>query len=150
MAPRVFGWIKVDWQVFVLLFLYKALRITGIDDRRYWNHVSSEESRVMQRFSVPAGSYSLFFKLQLGKTSKKLWPSNLQRRSTFDIDWPASGVGMLLASTKEIGGITMLVTLVVDSNKYCTTEAQIFHDARLIVTHTKCGVCLELCVILPQ
>jgi hypothetical protein len=23
----------------------KGLRITGIDDRRYWNHVSTEESR---------------------------------------------------------------------------------------------------------
>lgn len=23
----------------------KALRITGIDDRRYWNHIATEESR---------------------------------------------------------------------------------------------------------
>lgn len=23
----------------------KALRITGIDDRRYWNHIPTEESR---------------------------------------------------------------------------------------------------------
>ncbi|KAK9291403.1 hypothetical protein L1049_019350 [Liquidambar formosana] len=66
----------------------KALRITGIDDRRYWNHIPTEESRFhtiayLQQiwwleidgeleFQFPTGSYSLFFRLQLGKTSKRL------------------------------------------------------------------------------
>ncbi|XVF22624.1 hypothetical protein REPUB_Repub12eG0187300 [Reevesia pubescens] len=65
-----------------------ALRITGIDDRRYWSHISTEESRYPSvaylqqiwwfevngelEFQFPAGTYRLFFRLQLGKSSKKL------------------------------------------------------------------------------
>ncbi|TYJ08750.1 hypothetical protein E1A91_A11G094500v1 [Gossypium mustelinum] len=66
----------------------KALTITGIDDRRYWTHISTEESRYptvayLQQiwwfqvdgeveFGFPVGTYSLFFRLQLGKSSKRL------------------------------------------------------------------------------
>ncbi|RWR86623.1 F-box domain-containing protein [Cinnamomum micranthum f. kanehirae] len=66
----------------------KAMGITGIDDRRYWNYIPTEESRFrtvayLQQtwwfevdgevgFRFPAGSYSLFFRLQLGRASKRL------------------------------------------------------------------------------
>ncbi|XP_068650013.1 F-box protein PP2-A13-like [Aristolochia californica] len=66
----------------------KALSITGIDDRRYWNYIPTEESRFhtvayLQQiwwfevdgeveFPFPAGRYSVFFRLQLGRASKKL------------------------------------------------------------------------------
>lgn len=66
----------------------KAMRITGIYDRRYWNHIPTGESRFhtiayLQQiwwlevdgeleFLFPAGTYSIFFRLQLGKTSKRL------------------------------------------------------------------------------
>ncbi|KAH9732865.1 F-box protein PP2-A13 [Citrus sinensis] len=66
----------------------KALAITGIDDRRYWTHISTEESRFQSvaylqqiwwfevdgefEFQFPVGTYSLFFRLQLGKPSKRL------------------------------------------------------------------------------
>ncbi|KAJ9139922.1 hypothetical protein P3X46_030614 [Hevea brasiliensis] len=66
---------------------YKALKITGIDDRRYWNHMSSGESRFHMiaylqqiwwfevvgeiEFEFPPDTYSLFFRLQLGKASKR-------------------------------------------------------------------------------
>ncbi|XP_056693543.1 F-box protein PP2-A13 isoform X1 [Spinacia oleracea] len=66
----------------------KALSITGIDDRRYWNHIPTEESSRFQtvayllqiwwfevcgelEFKFPAGTYSLFFRIQLGKSSKR-------------------------------------------------------------------------------
>ncbi|GKU89379.1 hypothetical protein SLEP1_g3523 [Rubroshorea leprosula] len=65
----------------------KALKITGIDDRRYWNHIPTEESRFQTvaylqqiwwfevegelEFEFPSGSYSLFFRLHLGKPSKR-------------------------------------------------------------------------------
>lgn len=65
----------------------KALSITGIDDRRYWNRIPNEESRFQTvaylvqmwwlevtgelEFKFPPGTYSLFFRLQLGKSSKK-------------------------------------------------------------------------------
>ncbi|KAI4328732.1 hypothetical protein L6164_021065 [Bauhinia variegata] len=66
----------------------KALKITGIDDRRYWNHISTDESRFqtvayLQQiwwlevegdidFQFPSGQYSVYFRLQLGKSSKRL------------------------------------------------------------------------------
>lgn len=66
----------------------KALRITGIDDRRYWNHISTEESRFHTvaylhqiwwlevegdiDFQFPVGTYSVYFRLHLGRSSKKL------------------------------------------------------------------------------
>ncbi|KAE8704673.1 F-box protein PP2-A13 [Hibiscus syriacus] len=65
----------------------KALKITGIDDRRYWNHIPTEESRFetvayLQQiwwfevvgeleFEFSPGSYSLFFRLHLGKPSRR-------------------------------------------------------------------------------
>ncbi|GLT77595.1 hypothetical protein SLA2020_491630 [Shorea laevis] len=66
----------------------KALTITGIDDRRYWSHISTEESRFptvayLQQiwwfevggeleFQFLVGTYSVFFRLQLGRSSKRL------------------------------------------------------------------------------
>lgn len=65
----------------------KAMSITGIEDRRYWNHIPSDESRFKTvaylvqiwwfevsgqlDFKFPAGTYSLFFRLQLGRSSKR-------------------------------------------------------------------------------
>ncbi|XP_022924583.1 F-box protein PP2-A13-like [Cucurbita moschata] len=67
---------------------WKALSITGIDDRRYWNHISTEESRFQTiaylqqtwwlevngelKFQFPEGRYAVFFRLHLGKPSKRL------------------------------------------------------------------------------
>lgn len=66
----------------------KALSITMIDDRRYWNYVPTEESRFrtvayLQQiwwlevggeldFYFPQGTYSLYFRLHLGRASRRL------------------------------------------------------------------------------
>ncbi|KAL4018757.1 hypothetical protein IC575_022377 [Cucumis melo] len=65
----------------------KALKITGIDDRRYWNYIPTDESRYGSvaylkqiwwveiggelEFELPKGKYSVYFRVQLGKSSKK-------------------------------------------------------------------------------
>ncbi|XP_055815015.1 F-box protein PP2-A13-like [Solanum dulcamara] len=65
----------------------KGMVITGIDDRRYWNHIPTDESRFQTvaylqqiwwlevdgdlEFQFPEGTYSLFFRLQLGKATKR-------------------------------------------------------------------------------
>ncbi|KAM7275162.1 hypothetical protein ACFE04_017028 [Oxalis oulophora] len=67
----------------------KALSITGIDDRRYWNNIPTDESRFQTvaylqqiwwfevdgefEFPFPTGTYSVFFRLQLGRSSKRLF-----------------------------------------------------------------------------
>lgn len=66
---------------------WNGMVITGIDDRRYWSRVNGEESRFptvayLQQtwwfevhgeidFPFPSGSYSLFFRLQLGSAYKR-------------------------------------------------------------------------------
>ncbi|KAJ4874040.1 F-box protein PP2-A14 [Raphanus sativus] len=65
----------------------KAMKITGFDDRRYWERISSDESRFGSiaylrqvwwlevvgnvRFEFAPGKYSIFFKIHLGKPLKK-------------------------------------------------------------------------------
>ncbi|KAG0488556.1 hypothetical protein HPP92_007367 [Vanilla planifolia] len=66
----------------------KALLITGIDDRRYWNYIPTEESRFRSvaylqqiwwfevggeiEFCFPPGTYTLYFRLHLGRPSRRL------------------------------------------------------------------------------
>ncbi|XP_043707562.1 F-box protein PP2-A15-like isoform X1 [Telopea speciosissima] len=66
----------------------KALSITGIEDRRYWNWIPTEESRFhvvaflqqiwwfeldgLVKFPFPAGMYTLSFRLHLGRFFKRL------------------------------------------------------------------------------
>jgi len=66
----------------------KAMSITGIEDRRYWSWIPTEESKFrvvaylqqiwwfevvgLVKFSFPAGAYSLLFRLQLGRPFRRL------------------------------------------------------------------------------
>ncbi|KAJ8615275.1 hypothetical protein MRB53_034647 [Persea americana] len=66
----------------------KAMLITGIEDRRYWSWIQTEESRFpvvaylqqiwwfevdgSLKFRFPAGVYTLSFRLHLGRFSKRL------------------------------------------------------------------------------
>ncbi|RWW23587.1 hypothetical protein BHE74_00045857 [Ensete ventricosum] len=81
-------WLEKNSGGIFMLISSKALLITGIDDRRYWNYIPTEESRFhtvayLQQtwwfevdgeidFFFPAGSYSLFFRLHLGRATKRL------------------------------------------------------------------------------
>ncbi|KZV36492.1 hypothetical protein F511_15997 [Dorcoceras hygrometricum] len=91
---------------------WKGLKITGIDDRRYWSHVSTDESRFhtiayLQQIwwlevegsldlEFPRGTYSLFFRLQLGRPSKRLVGS---RRSEKIHGWNVKPVQFQLESS---------------------------------------------------
>ncbi|KAK6926284.1 Phloem protein 2-like [Dillenia turbinata] len=66
---------------------WKGMKITGIDDRRYWSHIPTDESRFQTiaylqqmwwfevegelEFQFPPGIYSVYFRLQLGKATKR-------------------------------------------------------------------------------
>ncbi|KAF5196832.1 F-box protein pp2-a15 [Thalictrum thalictroides] len=66
----------------------KAMSITGIEDRRYWNWIPTDESRFhviaylqqiwwfeldgAVKFPFPAGVYTLSFRLHLGRFSRRL------------------------------------------------------------------------------
>ncbi|XP_004248570.1 F-box protein PP2-A13 [Solanum lycopersicum] len=81
-------WIDKNNGGVCLAICSKGMRITGIDDRRYWNYISTDESRFQTvaylqqmwwlevggdlEFQFPVGTYSLFFRLQLGRVTKRL------------------------------------------------------------------------------
>ncbi|XP_010509455.1 PREDICTED: F-box protein PP2-A15-like [Camelina sativa] len=66
----------------------RGMAITGIEDRRYWNWIATDESRFhvvaylqqiwwfevdgIVRFNLPPGVYCLSFKIHLGRFSKRL------------------------------------------------------------------------------
>ncbi|KAL7107174.1 hypothetical protein ACP275_06G037600 [Erythranthe tilingii] len=70
---------------------WKGMKITGVDDRRYWSHISTHESRFQTiaylqqiwwleiegdlEFEFPVGTYSVFFRLHLGRASSSKAPS---------------------------------------------------------------------------
>ncbi|KAJ6386499.1 hypothetical protein OIU78_016418 [Salix suchowensis] len=154
---------------------YKALRITGIDDRRYWNHISSEESRFSTiaylqqiwwlevvgelEFEFPAGTYSLLFKLHLGKISKKFG------RRACNVDqvhgWDVKPVRFQLSTSNgqqassecylhQQGnwGHYHVGEFVVD-NKNTPMKLR-FSMMQIDCTHTKGGVCLDSVLICPS
>ncbi|KAJ0968331.1 hypothetical protein J5N97_025248 [Dioscorea zingiberensis] len=83
-----------------LLISSRAFSITGIDDRRYWNYIPTEESRFQTvaylqqiwwfevggeiEFCFPKGTYSLFFRVHLGRVSKRLGHDPLAPNTSMD------------------------------------------------------------------
>ncbi|KAF3788010.1 F-box protein PP2-A13 [Nymphaea thermarum] len=80
-------WLEKTTGAVCLSISSRAMSITGIDDRRYWNYIPTDESRFREvaylqqiwwfevdgelEFQFPAGTYSLYFRIQLGRASKR-------------------------------------------------------------------------------
>ncbi|KAL4379556.1 hypothetical protein GQ457_02G000570 [Hibiscus cannabinus] len=153
----------------------KALTITGIDDRRYWNHISTEESRYptvayLQQtwwlevdgeleFQFPAGTYSLFFRLQLGKSSKRLgrWVCNTEHVHGWDIKpvqfQLTTSDGQHAVSRCHLGSPGMWVLyhvgdFVVKKSNASTKIS--FSLTQINCTHTKGGLCVDAALIYPS
>ncbi|BAF15519.1 F-box protein PP2-A13 [Oryza sativa Japonica Group] len=153
----------------------KAMAITGIDDRRYWSHLSTEESRFhhvayLQQiwwlevageidFCFPAGSYSLFFRLQLGRPHKYMgrrvygyesihgWnikPTRFQL-STSD-DQQATSQYYLNEPGNWI--LYHVGDFVVSSSDQLTNLK--FSMMQIDCTHTKGGLCVDSVFIYPK
>lgn len=79
-------WMEKERGGMCMLVSWKGMKITGIDDRRYWSHIPTLQSRFHTiaylkqiwwlevegdvEFEFPPGSYSLFFNLHLGRPPK--------------------------------------------------------------------------------
>ncbi|MBA0702623.1 hypothetical protein Goari_022377, partial [Gossypium aridum] len=190
----------------------KAMKITGIDDRRYWNHIPTEESRVFGpnleakgefgwavrlpavsvkivvavrldtvailfetvaylqqiwwfevvgelEFEFPPGSYSVFFRLHLGKPSKRFG------RRVCNLDqvhgWNTKPVRFQLSTSTghQISSECYLYEpgnwvhyhagdfVIDDSNP--TTKIK-FSMMQIDCTHTKGGLCVDSVFIYPS
>ncbi|KAI7729381.1 hypothetical protein M8C21_018642 [Ambrosia artemisiifolia] len=153
----------------------KSLMITGIDDRRYWNHIPSDESRFPTvaylkqiwwvevggevEFRFPAGAYTLAFKLRLGKVIKR---NGRRICSTEDVHgWgvkpvelkaTTAGCGQhivskhFLATTGDWEYHRVGEFIVNDSN---TPTKVKFSLTQIDCTHTKGGLTIDSVVICP-
>ncbi|KAK8714715.1 hypothetical protein V6N13_042064 [Hibiscus sabdariffa] len=153
----------------------KALKITGIDDRRYWNQIPTEESRFeivayLQQiwwfevvgeleFEFPPGSYSVFFRLHLGKPSRRFG------RRVCNVDqvhgWNMKPVRFQLSTStgQEAASECCLYEpgnwvhyhagdFVVDDSVSPTKIK--FSMMQIDCTHTKGGLCVDSVLIYPS
>ncbi|XP_047162637.1 F-box protein PP2-A13-like [Vigna umbellata] len=159
----------------VCLFMSsKSLKITGIDDRRYWNYIPTEESRFKSvaylqqmwwvevvgelEFEFPVGSYSLVFRLQLGKASKRLG------RRVCNVDqvhgWDIKPVRFQLSTSDGQHSLSECYLqgpgewvyyhvgdFVVEKPNEPTIMK--FSLAQIDCTHTKGGLCVDSAIICP-
>ncbi|WRX09115.1 Phloem protein 2-like - like 1 [Theobroma cacao] len=197
----------------------KALTITGIDDRRYWSHISTEESRCVYHlassdfslclsiftshdsrvkeasnqdsdlrprstlagipyptvaylqqiwwfevdgeleFQFPAGTYCLFFRLQLGKSSKRLGRRfcNAEHVHGWDIK-PArfqltTSDGQRAVSQCYLDNpgnwVLYHVGDFIVENPNALTKIK-FSMTQIDCTHTKGGLCVDTALIYPS
>ncbi|CAI9093944.1 OLC1v1029560C1 [Oldenlandia corymbosa var. corymbosa] len=152
-----------------------GLAITGIDDRRYWSRLQTEESRFRSvaylqqtwwfevdgdfEFPFTAGTYSLFFRLQLGKTSKRFGRRVCNTEHVHG--WDVKPVRFQLSTSdgqnatsqcyiKEPGKWTCYHAgdfTVVDPS---TPTKVKFSMTQIDCTHTKGGLCVDSVCVYPS
>ncbi|XP_028208764.1 F-box protein PP2-A12-like [Glycine soja] len=153
----------------------KGLSITGIDDRRNWNHIPTDESRFSSvaylqqiwwfevdgevEFPFPAGKYSVFFRIHLGRAGKRFgrrvcntehvhgWDKKPVRFQLWTSD------GQYVASQCFLNGPGKWIYyhagdfVVEDGN--ASTKVK-FSMTQIDCTHTKGGLCLDSVLIYPS
>uniref|UniRef100_A0A1D1XR76 F-box protein PP2-A13 n=2 Tax=Anthurium amnicola TaxID=1678845 RepID=A0A1D1XR76_9ARAE len=158
-----------------ILISSKALSITGIDDRRHWNYILTGESRFhtvayLQQiwwfqvdgeieFCFPPGPYKMFFRLQLGRSSKRLGRRicNLEHIHGWDVKPVrfelSTSDGQLVRSQcflDEPGNwIHYQVGEFVVVNSDVPTKVK-FSLTQIDCTHTKGGLCVDSVLICPR
>ncbi|KAE8658508.1 F-box protein PP2-A11 [Hibiscus syriacus] len=153
----------------------KGLHVTGIDDRRYWNHIPTDESRFHStaylqqiwwfevdgevEFPFPPGSYSVFFRLQLGRASKRFGRRiiNSENIHGWDIKpvrfklWTSDGQYATSQCTLNEPGKWFHYHMgdfnVENSNSWTKIKLSM---TQIDCTHTKGGLCLDSAVIYPS
>ncbi|KAL9225290.1 hypothetical protein vseg_001235 [Gypsophila vaccaria] len=153
---------------------WKGLKITGINDRRYWSHIPTEESRFHSvaylqqvwwleaegeiEFNFPVGTYSVFFRLQIGKTAKSFG------RRVCNLDhahgWATKPVRFQLSVSnghcvtsecvlKEFGNWKNYHAGNFTVGNHHVPVKIKFSMAQVDCTHTKGGLCLDSVLICP-
>ena len=204
------AWVDKRTSDLCLCLSVKGLSVTGIDDRRYWNHIPSDESRwvfslayvclftsVLNRsslvlvlmkcfwwfpcrfssvaylqhvwwfqvdgeieFPFPAGTYSVFFRLHLGKPGKRFgWKvCNTEQIHGWDIKpvqfqiWTEDGQhSSSQCKLTEPGTWSHYHAgdFVVGKSKSSSTKLK-FSMTQIDCTHTKGGLCVDSVIVYPS
>ncbi|XP_010553499.1 PREDICTED: F-box protein PP2-A12-like [Tarenaya hassleriana] len=153
-----------------------GLSITCFDDRRYWSHIPTDESRFssiayLQQiwwfevdgeidFPFPAGTYSVFFRLQLGRPVKRFGRRvcNTDQVHGWDIKpvrfqlWTEDGqYSTSQCMLTKLGNWTRYHAgdFVVEKSKRSSTKIK-FSMTQIDCTHTKGGLCLDSVIVCPS
>ncbi|KAL9671143.1 hypothetical protein QQ045_008709 [Rhodiola kirilowii] len=153
----------------------KGLAITGVDDRRYWSHLPTEESRfgtvayLMQtwwlevegeiEFPLPVGTYSVLFRLQLGRASKRFlhricntehvrgWDKKPARFQLWTSDGQYAATQYFLTDPGK--WINYHVGNFVVDKPDRSTKVK-FSMTQIDCTHPKGGLCVDSVLIVPK
>ncbi|XP_052186757.1 F-box protein PP2-A13-like [Diospyros lotus] len=154
---------------------WKGMKITGINDRRYWTHIPSDESRFHKiaylqqiwwlevegniEFEFPKGTYSVFFRLHLGRATRKLG------RAVCNLDqvhgWNVKPVRFQFSTSNDQQAVSQYYLsepgkwvdfhvgdFVAES---CNSPLKIkFSMTQIDCTHQKGGLCLDSLLIMPR
>ncbi|GER57464.1 F-box family protein [Striga asiatica] len=153
----------------------KAMSITGIDDRRYWSYIPTDESRFQtiaylqqtwwleingdMEFQFPRGTYSLFFRLSLGKIGKRLGRRVCNSDNVHG--WEIKPAQFQLTTQDGQNAVTRCTLdnlgnwvnyhvgdfVVRDSDVLTTVK---FSLTQIDCTHTKGGLCVDSVFICPS
>ncbi|KAK9698626.1 hypothetical protein RND81_08G118800 [Saponaria officinalis] len=153
----------------------KELSITGIDDRRYWRQIPTDESKFSTvaylqqiwwfevdgevEFPFPEGTYSVFFRLQLGKTYTKFGRRLCNTEQIHG--WDIKPVHFQLSTSEGQRTVSQCFLetpgkwlhyhlgdfVVKDSSRATRVK---FSMTQIDCTHTKGGLCVDSVVIYPS
>ncbi|CAD6224150.1 unnamed protein product [Miscanthus lutarioriparius] len=153
----------------------RALSITGIDDRRYWNFIPNDESRFHTvaylsqiwwfevrgevEFFFPEGTYSLFYRVHLGRPFKRLGRRVYSSEHIHGWDIKPVHFQMSTSDGQHVQSKCYLTDpgiwinhhvgdfVVKDSSRPINIR---FAMIQIDCTHTKGGLCVDSVVVKPQ
>nr|XP_043613899.1 F-box protein PP2-A13-like [Erigeron canadensis] len=154
---------------------YTGLSITGIDDRRYWSRISTDESRFHSvaylqqiwwfevdgevEFPFPVGTYSLYFHLQLGKSGRRFgrrvcnsdhihgWDIKPVRFQLSTSDGQQA-ISQCYLTSPGVWTLYRVGSFVVEDSKVPLKIK--FSMMQIDCTHTKGGLCVDSVLICPK
>uniref|UniRef100_A0ACD5TNF2 Uncharacterized protein n=1 Tax=Avena sativa TaxID=4498 RepID=A0ACD5TNF2_AVESA len=153
----------------------KALVITGIDDRRYWTHMPTTESRFQSvaylqqiwwfevvgelDFCFPVGTYSLYFRIHLGKFYKRFGRRGFSTEHIHG--WDKKPVRFQLSTSDgqhalsqcyldEPGSWVLYHAGDFVASKPGEALKLKFSMAQIDCTHTKGGLCVDSVLVYPK
>ncbi|XP_076921181.1 F-box protein PP2-A12-like [Bidens hawaiensis] len=154
---------------------FNGLSITGIDDRRYWSRISTDESRFgcvayLQQtwwfevdgeveFPFPVGTYNLYFRLQLGRPAKQFGRRVCNREHIHG--WDIKPVRFQLSTSDGQQAISQCYLTAPGAWNLYRVGSFVVEDSRsptkvkfsmmqIDCTHTKGGLCVDSVLICPK
>ncbi|GAA0185369.1 hypothetical protein LIER_32657 [Lithospermum erythrorhizon] len=167
------AWLDKSTGKVCLSMASSALAITGMDDRRYWTRIQTDESRFHSvaylqqmwwfevdgevEFPFPPGCYSLFFRLQLGLSAKRFYRRMCSTEHVHG--WDIKPVRFQISTSdgqestsqcylREPGRWIFYHAGDFSVNPSKSTKVK-FSMTQIDCTHTKGGLCVDSVLIYP-